>query len=583
MKKITLLMLIVYSFIFVKGQGDAESQSKVAPAVTEYNRNALTVLILNNHNRYMNDLEQASSGILIPDKFDNNLLSKRTITSRQSNEEAIQLALINEKIPNDILARWFARDDSGRFSMEVIHKRGLYNATDDEVRKASGSKLGMAKLKDAGEILIDHSYIMVLEFSNIKTMDQIYDAQDAAKRAIMGDKYEPVKRRKNGWKGNVKAYIYRLNFNDSIVDIFYNDLWIYDDDDEAVIAEKKAKFEQMNFPLASVITLKGKADGSQYNAGEILAPPRQLTKEELFQKMINTGMSSILYDVERKVEEFRVKTPLYGTHPLRAKIGKKEGVKTDYRYFVIELEQNKKGETKAVRKGVVRAKKAVDNRQKATGNSKLYTTFYQTAGHSLMSGMLLQQRNDLGFGVSTGISTGEIGGAFVKGEANLSVLAGRYAGMDLGITQLKFYAVGGWQDKEYIIHINNNNTKYDVSFARWQIGISKGWYFAHHFSLAFLLGYGQETALCGDYMENENYDSDDYFATEFVNFGAYMTLNVTYWLQLMGTANLYGPIGYATDKDDNSWKNVDNNELYYTDIFKNRSGLSFDLGLRVEF
>ena len=283
MKKNTLLMLIICSLLLIGGQG-VVAQQETSPVVSEYNRNALTVMLLNNHNKYMKDLEQAASGIIIPDKFDDNLLPKRIIETKSINEKAIQSTLVNEKIPNDILSKWFARDESGKFNMEVIHDRGLYNATDDEVRKASGSKLGIAKLKDAGEILIDHSYIMVLEFSNIRTMKQVYDAQDAAKRAIMGSNYEPVKRRKNGWKADVKAYIYRLNFSDSIMDVFYNDLWIYDDDDEATIAEKKAKFEQMNFPLAYVITAKGKGDGSQYNEGEILAPPRQLTREELFQK-----------------------------------------------------------------------------------------------------------------------------------------------------------------------------------------------------------------------------------------------------------------------------------------------------------
>ena len=250
------------------------------------------------------------------------------------------------------------------------------------------------------------------------------------------------------------------------------------------------------------------------------------------------------------------------------------------RYFVIELEQNKKGNTKAVRKGVVRTKKAVDNRKVATGDSKLYTTFYQTAGHELMSGMLLQQRNDLGFSVGAGTSIGEIGGAFIRGEANVAVLAGRYAGLDIGITQLKIFATGGWQTKEYNIY--GSAKKYDVSFARWQIGLSKGWYFARNFSFGFLASYGQETALCSDYMDDNSLDSDNHIATYMVNFGGFLTVNVTYWLQLMGTANLYGPIGYATDKDDNSWSSG-GSDLYYTDIFKDRSGMSFDLGIRIEF
>jgi len=580
MRKFTIITVLIigiatYSF----AQNSQEEGAKIEGVATTYDRIALTTIILENNSRYINDLKEASSGVLIPSKFDDNLIGTRYITAKK-NQKEIRQALINNNVPNDIIAKWFARDDeTGRLDMTVVHKRGMYNATDDEVKRASGSKLGLAKLKDAGELLINHSYILILAFENIQTMEEKYAKQDAAKKAIadkMGTDYSPTKRRKNGWDGDVTGYLYRLSFSDSIMNIIYNDLWIYDDDDATTAALKKEKFNQMKFPIEYVMMADGNADGSQYNQGEILAPPTQLTRTELFSKMINTGMSAIIFDIEREIEEFRVKTPLYGTKPLRSKIGKKEGVTTEQRFFVYEFYQNKKGDTKANRKGVIRAKNVIDNREVATGESQKFTTFYQTAGFGLMEGLMLQQRNDFGFGISGNSTlTGEIGGFSLKAEANLGIMAGRFAGMDLGITQLKVYGLLGFQSKEYASFGDYD----DLNFSRLSVGLSKGWYFAHNFSFAMFAGYGMENAKSQDWIEDYDLEDDDYIGTDYIHYGAYLTLNVFHWMQIMGTVNMHTLFGDAYDKD----RAVISEGTMYDDYFTNRNGMSIDLGIRIEF
>ena len=63
--------------------------------------------------------------------------------------------------------------------MSIVHDRGMYNASDDEVKRASGSKIGLAMLKDAGEILINHSYIVVLEGHQARLL-HVVDGEEAA-------------------------------------------------------------------------------------------------------------------------------------------------------------------------------------------------------------------------------------------------------------------------------------------------------------------------------------------------------------------------------------------------------------------
>ncbi|HCC28787.1 MAG TPA: hypothetical protein DEQ03_01785 [Marinilabiliales bacterium] len=576
---------IITALVFMSGfmgysQNAETAGAKSSPVTSEYDRNAITPIVLENNSEFMNDIRNATAGFIIPSKFDDNLINTRYFGSKSNNQE-VRKTLSAQGIPNQILAKWFSRKENGEFDMTIIHDRGMYNATDDEVRRASGSKVGLAKLKDAGTTLINHSYILVLEYKDIEDVQKKYDKQDLVKKALAektGSKFEPVKRRKNGWEGDVKAYLYKLSFNDSVMGVFYDDLWIYEDDSPEVKAAKKAKFDQTQFPVTFVLEANASADGSQYNPGEILAPPVQLTRDELFKQMVNTGLTNIVFEAERKVEDFRVKTPLYGTSPLKAKVGKKEGLYTEQRYFVLEFEQNRKGETEAKRKGVIRTKKVVDNRQVATGSSELFTTFYQTAGRGLMDGMLLQQRNDFGLGISAGTAiTGEMGGFYLKAEANVGALTGRI--IDLGLKQVKVFGTAHFQTKEYTSTYLGVNP-YEMSFTRLQVGISKGWYFARNFSFAPYISYGMETATNDDWITDGGLEDGQNIGTDFIAAGAFASMNLTYWMQLVGGVNYYIPFGDAYDKDRSP-------DLYgnvkYTDFFENRQGMSGDVGVRIEF
>lgn len=586
--KTAFKLLPFYFFLFntALAQNVNQETSKVGKVETDYDRNAISVVVLDNNRTYANDLKNGSAGIIIPGKFDDNMLGTRFIPST-SNAKKIEQALINNNVPNEIVAKWFSRDtETGKLDMSVVHERGMYNATDDEVRMASGSKIGLARLKDAGELLLNHSYILVLEFKDIEDVEKDYDKQDKKLKALAeasGTEFQPVKRRKNGWTADTKAYLYRLNFNDSIMNLIYSDLWIYDDDTPEVAAAKKEKFNQIKLPVSYILSFDAQADGSQYNEGEFLAPPKQLTRDELFSKLINTGMNNVFYDIERKVEEFRVKTPLYGTDPLRAKIGKKEGVKTEQRYFVYEFEQKRNGKTKANRKGVVRAKKVVDNRQVASGSSQLYTSFYQTAGFGLMEGMMLQQRNDFGLGVSANYSlAGAMGGFHVKVEANLGVMGARFLNADFGVNQVKLYASGGGDFGEYDLSgsgIGTSTSEYDMSFTRFTVGLSKGWYFANNFSVNAFMGYAMESATNDDLIEENDWEDGENIGSDFVHWGAYATMNILHNLQLVGTLNMYNAVGPAYNKEREAF----DEELKYNDIFEGRSGASIELGVRLEF
>lgn len=583
MKSLSLLIAIVFLFtLYSYSQNNSTESVKSINIPSEYNRNALSVMILQTNNKYSSEFISASGNVNISDKFDDNSIEMHTINAKP-NLNSIQQKLINEKVVNQIISKWFSRDTTtGIFNMSVIHERGMYNATDDEVLKASMSKVGLSSLKDAGESLINRSYVIVMEFYDTETMRQVYNKRDVKKKIAteaMNKNYQPVRRVKTGWVGKAKGYLYKINFNDSLINVFYNDLWIYDEDDEETRRIKKEKFDNLSFPIEFVTQVHGNADGSQYKPGHPMSSPVQLTKNQLFQKMINTGLSSCLLKAEKVLDAFQVKAPVYKTNPISSKVGKKEGLKTDQRYFVMESSQNRKGEIISKRKGVVRVKKATDNRKVATGNSVNLTSFYQTAGRGVDPGMILQQKNDLGTGLSGGVSYGEIGGGWMKLEQNVALLIPGSA--DIGVTQLKIFGSIGFENKTY--DVLNQGANYDMTFLRWQAGFSKGFYFARNFSLAPFVAFGSESGSNSRMNSDFGWSNDDFVGADFFNYGINGSVNILHFLQVYASVNMYTFFGYSYSKQRHPWDWGIYDNTKYTQFFSGREFLSIDIGGRIEF
>jgi hypothetical protein len=103
--------------------------------------------------------------------------------------------------------------------------------------------------------------------------------------------------------------------------------------------------------------------------------------------------------------DFQAQGSIFKMDPIRSKVGMKEGVKVNQRWFVYELEQKSDGKIAQNRKGVIRASgKIADNRTQATGESAT-TKFYQIYGGRLAEGMLLQQKPDFGIAVTGTLGT----------------------------------------------------------------------------------------------------------------------------------------------------------------------------------
>lgn len=528
---------------------------KSSTSVTEYDRSGLTMILLSYPNEpHSREIQNEFPKIKVPDKFDDNTLSTQIFTmnsNRNPNNSGLTSDLIQtmyaNKIGNGIISKWYNRQTDGSFNMDEISRRGLYNATDMDVVNASAKKIGIAALKDSGEKLLANSYILVMDYSGVKTVEEIYNANNTplASRSM------------HGWAGNFTAYLFKVNFNDSISSIFYNDLWIDSEDDNSIKTERSSKFQSINFPILFVKAVSGSITAQQPNPNSGIGLfIQQKSSGELFNDLLNKGIEQAEYQISKGLETFQVKTTVYSIDPIAAKIGKKEGLKLDHRYFIYENKVKSNGDEKTVRKAVVRATShIIDNRTIATGKSNAVSKFYQIAGKRVDEGMLLKQKNDKGIGILATYSSGEIGGYGI-GLEYLTRIA----------TSFKIIGDIAFEDKNYLNE--------DILFMRYSMGFSKSMYFARNFQIEPSFSFGREEASDG----STNYDGssltfNSYYLKPGLKFGA----NIRYNIQLIAAANYYSFIGKMSDS---------NKETYtksWDEVFEGRKGLSFDLGLRLQF
>ncbi len=122
-------------------------------------------------------------------------------------------------------------------------------------------------------------------------------------------------------------------------------------------------------------------------------------KGEMIRKVCERAIDKSIAQLQKQYEEFRVKTPLYTTEPLSAKIGLKEDVDEKTKFEVLEMVEDADGKIDYKRVGVVRPIKGRiwDNRfmaefeEENEGNTRTATEFEIVSGSGFRLGMLLRE------------------------------------------------------------------------------------------------------------------------------------------------------------------------------------------------
>ncbi|MDX9882713.1 MAG: hypothetical protein RBS73_11665 [Prolixibacteraceae bacterium] len=568
MKRTIYIFLAIFLFTSASAQDITESAKKVKSGVvsSEYDRNSFTYLGIDLAEQFSAQACTQLEKLAVPDKFYDNAVETKTLSApgqretftitaglvkRLSDDKLIEL-LHQNKIGQKIIAKWFNRQPDGTFNTNLLKERGMFNANDADYIIASASKRGESALMDMGMGLINKSYVMVVDFDNLMTMEQVYNQSETP----------ADKRHMNGFMATVNAYIYKLNFNDSVAAYFFQDYWTSAPDQNKISA-----FEAATFPFVPVQHFQQEILATQFNPGHALAPKVQKTSDELFQTMVQSAHQAIINDVEKKNDEFRVKAYVSAVDPIAAKIGKKEGLGFDQRYFVYENRERNNGSIESKRRGVVKAMKVMDNRKVTTGDTDP-SLFYQIAGGKIDAyGMFMEQKNDVGANFVLGYTDGGLGGVNGRLEYYIGKLFYKSGNLSKGLTSLKLYVEGGIDAGSF-----DYNGVSDFTFARVSGGLNKDFYLTNFLHWGPFLGFGVESATWDT--------SENTISSMFIEGGARVGINIRYNVQLIGSATYYLMLSSEeTDPDDN----VVTEEVDYSGIFERGNGLGISVGLRIMF
>lgn len=538
-----LLLVLILSFFY--SMNNAVAQEKVSEVVSdEYNRSSISVVYISRGDIYDTPLKDyIKKNFMNSDKvskFDINFIKTNVLDINVPRESQVSLDKINsnsdfQSIGKEILSYWFNRKGNGGMDATIVEQRGRYNVTDQDYFNAQVAKVGLSALKDGGYDLVKNSYVLFLDYSKIaKNVDDKGNVS---------------------WTSQANVYVYKLNYTEEIYNTVMN-AWIYEDDTETVKQQKVDLWNNMNVGLNFIASgnysvSKGESDGGL-----------EASAIESYQSAIHV--------LENKIDTWSVASAITHIKPLRAKIGKKEGVKNTARYRAYIYTEDENGNLKSVPKGYVRATKVADNRINASGKTP-ESEFYQISGFRLSEGAILKQKNDWALGGGLSYRCGSFNGYYLNLDKLMSISTkgiSQYALVNIGFNMLS--------ESKLEDHGLSTSTSSGVSFVNVSLGYGVGIRpFVRYFEL-------MPYVLVGiDGINVNGEDDDDSDDSSFGEKSAYTgTLGLKFNMNIAYPLQLFGSIDYSAHIYQGEIYEQRNDDL---DDLGRKSGIGFNIGLKYIF
>ena len=208
-------------------------------------------------------------------------------------KEYAEKLIQQHNVGQGIMRCWFPKFDEKEksYSLDVLAKRGSYGATDSDILTAEASKRGKnTALMTLGERMIDRSYFQVVYISS------------TIKKDVLTTSFNSV--------------LYKLDFGPEVSANFYEKGF-----------DSADGISKVEFPVTFVTKTK------KVNLIESTKEPKN---GEDFTSKIEGKYDEMLTRLSQAHADFQVQSPIAEANPLKAKIGLKEGLQIDDRFYVME-------------------------------------------------------------------------------------------------------------------------------------------------------------------------------------------------------------------------------------------------------
>jgi len=467
-------------------------------------------------------------------KMENPLGAKRAIEDYKRSlkdwDNAVSKSISGSISPigKEVFGNMFSRTSDGNMSWDKLMEAANYSATDNQALSAKESKNSANEMEAIANELVKRSYYVVYNIKSIKTYEQVYNDIDASLKALSiktKKPFKPTPRTQEGWQIDFNYFIYKLVWDDATVNDFGDKAWLdASTTDPAERAKKITAFENYEFKFELALSGGSTANASQSNNPEVYKNAKffkivRKSMDQLLAELPSSMQDVMVFKGGREIEDFKMRAPIFQEKPITVKLGTKEGLYYDERFFVYEMEQDKEGKTVKKRRGVLRTSNIADNSMIATGTSPA-SKFRQQGGKKLYQGTLVELYEDYGYGFSIGYGLLDnfIGGATVSAEVRIprlfkgsgkinKYLRGLYLNVNASYNPLmmgkKIF------DDKVFIEAGVEQDKYDFQCISYGGSLSRETYFTRKGNLYLMpeIGGGLFTASTEDY--NDPTDGED--------------------------------------------------------------------------
>lgn len=386
MKRLFLLAAAAVLACGVASAQDPEYESQVAKDSTivktadgldatgkmqKYRRSSLySVLIAHSQFNYGDVIKETFVSIPTPDKFNSHDVaikifessSAKMIKNPKKKEELNQADIAKFIQENDVarrmVAKWFNRDEeTGMFDVDYISECGISSASWADMERSGKTIQGNDQLKTViGEELVGKTFLLVNDIVFVDKGEKSAKAAGWLKFAgalasaatgssgfedlgnMAGDAVNEI----DGFNVKIVSYLFRLDWNQEIMNTFYNDHWIDSEDSEEVKAQKRAAFDNSKIYNLTYIGQTETRAGNLASKSFSAKP-----KEEQMLKVCTRAIDKSIVELQREYDEFKVNVPIMSidaeTKTCQIPVGLKEGVNEKSVYKAIEYVQDETG------------------------------------------------------------------------------------------------------------------------------------------------------------------------------------------------------------------------------------------------